>query len=47
MYFGKQPACLNAVRPARAYQNKSDDKLFETAYLDQERLLPVLIHKAA
>jgi hypothetical protein len=47
MYFGKPPARLDAVRPHRAYEKKSDDKLFEIAYLDPERLLPVLIHKAA
>jgi hypothetical protein len=43
MFFGKNPACINAVRPHRAYENKSEDKLFEISYLDPERLLPVLI----
>jgi len=47
MYCGKSPARLNAVRPARACQKKGDDRLFEIAYLDPERLLPVLIPKAA
>jgi putative transposase len=47
MYSGKRPASVNAVRPHRAYENKSNDKLLEIAYLDPERLLPVLIAKAA
>jgi len=47
MYYGKQPACLNAVRPHRAYEKKSDDKLFDVAYFDPDRLLRVLIRKAA
>ncbi|MGH9824631.1 MAG: hypothetical protein ACREDR_15445, partial [Blastocatellia bacterium] len=47
MYYGLTPACQNAVRPARAYENRSDDNLFEIAYLDPERFLPVLIPKAA
>jgi transposase InsO family protein len=47
IFFGKNPACINAVRPHRAYENKSDGMLFEIAYLDPERLLPVLIPKAA
>jgi hypothetical protein len=47
MYYGKQPARSDAVRPHRAYEKKSDDKLFEIAYLDPQRLLPVLTHKAA
>ena len=47
MYYGKQPARFDAVRPHRAYEKKSDDRLFEIAYLDPERLLPVLIPKAA
>ncbi|HEY6332340.1 MAG TPA: DDE-type integrase/transposase/recombinase [Blastocatellia bacterium] len=47
LYYGKTPACLNAARPHRAYEDKSDDKLFEISCLDPERLLPVLIPKAA
>jgi transposase InsO family protein len=47
LHYGREPARANASRPHRAYENKSDDKLFEIAYLDPERLLPVLIPKAA
>jgi len=47
IYYGITPACNTAVRPARAYENRSDDKLFEIAYLDPEQFLPVLIPKAA
>jgi hypothetical protein len=47
VYYGITPACHTAVRPARAYENKSDDKLFDIAYLDPEEFLPVLIPKAA
>jgi hypothetical protein len=43
LHYGKTPACANATRPSHAYEKKSDDKLFEIAYLDPERLLPVLI----
>ena len=47
LYYGKTGACTNAIRPARAYERKSEDKLFDIAYLDPDRLLPVLIPKAA
>ena len=47
IYYGITPACNTSVRPARAYENRSDDKLFEIAYLDPEQFLPVLIPKAA
>ena len=47
IYYGKTPAHLDAVRPARAYEKRSDDKLFEIAYLDPEKYLGVLIPKAA
>ena len=47
VYYGITPACGSATRPTRAYEDKSDDKLFELAYLDPDELLPVLIHKAA
>ena len=47
VYYGQSPVHLSAVRPARAYENRSDDKLFEISYLDPERYLPVLIPKAA
>ena len=46
MYYAKTPAQANAVRPRRAYENKSDQMLFEIAYLDPEHLLPILIPKA-
>ncbi|MGH9824634.1 MAG: hypothetical protein ACREDR_15460, partial [Blastocatellia bacterium] len=47
MYYGLAPAWQAATRPPRAYENRSDtDNLFEIAYLDPERFLPVLIPKA-
>ena len=47
LYYAKQPARSDAVRPNRAFEKKSDANLFEVAYLDPEGLLPVLIPKAA
>jgi hypothetical protein len=46
LYYGKTPACANAVRPSRAYENKSDDKMFQIAYLDPDHLLPVLMQNS-
>jgi transposase InsO family protein len=46
LYYGKTPACASAVRPSRAYENKSDDKMFEIAYLDPDHLLPVLMQNS-
>ena len=46
LYYGKTPACTAAVRPSRAYEKKSDDKMFEIAYLDPDRLLPVLMQNS-
>ncbi|MGH9826307.1 MAG: hypothetical protein ACREDR_24010 [Blastocatellia bacterium] len=43
LYFDQAAACKSAVRPPRSYEKKSDDKLFEIAYLDPEELLFVLI----
>jgi hypothetical protein len=44
----RQETGLLECCPASArYENKSDNKLFDIAYLDPERLLPVLIPKAA
>ncbi len=45
MYYGKTPARREAVRPARAYENKHEDALFDLAYLDPEEFLPVLMPK--
>jgi hypothetical protein len=45
MYYGRTPARQEAVRPARAYENKQDDALFDIAYLDPEEFLPVLVPK--
>jgi hypothetical protein len=45
LYFGKRPACTEARRPPRAYEKKSEDKLFEIAYLDPEFMFPVLLPK--
>ena len=47
LYYSQTPICQAAVRPRRSYEKKSDDKLFEIAYLDPEELLPVLIQIAA
>jgi hypothetical protein len=47
LYYGKTPACTNATRPSRAYEKKSDHKLFDIAYLDPDRLLPLLIPNTA
>jgi len=47
VYYGVTPASKSAVRPPRAYENRSDNKLFEIAYLDPEEFFPVLIPKAA
>jgi hypothetical protein len=45
LYDGKTGAAPMLF--ARVYEKKSDDKLFDIAYLDPDRLLPVLIPKAA
>ncbi|HKV40095.1 MAG TPA: integrase core domain-containing protein, partial [Blastocatellia bacterium] len=47
IYYGKTPAHLDAVRPARAYEKRPDDKLFEIAYLDPDRRFGILIPKVA
>ncbi|MGH9759378.1 MAG: hypothetical protein ACREAC_00910, partial [Blastocatellia bacterium] len=47
LYFNQTPTFKSAVRPPRSYEKKSDDRLFEIAYLDPEELLPVLIQTAA
>jgi hypothetical protein len=46
LYYGNTPACNAAVRPSRAYEKKSDDKMFEIAYLDPDHLLPVLMQNS-
>jgi hypothetical protein len=35
----------NAKRPARAYEDKREDRLFEISYLDPDGFLPMLIPK--
>jgi putative transposase len=47
VYYIKPPGRIDAARPHRAYENKSDHMLFEIAYLDPEHLLPVLTPKKA
>ena len=42
-----RPGLHQCYSPARVYEKKSDDKLFDIAYLNPDRLLPVLIPKAA
>jgi putative transposase len=43
IFYGLAPERENAKRPARAYENKQDDTLFEIAYLDPDCCLPILI----
>jgi putative transposase len=45
IFYGWAPARENAKRPARAYENKQGDPLFEIAYLDPDCFLPILIPK--
>jgi transposase InsO family protein len=45
IFYGRVPARTKAKRPARAYENKQDDPLFEISYLDPDGLLPMLIPK--
>jgi hypothetical protein len=47
VYYAKPPARIDAARPHRAYESKTDQMLFQIAYLDPERLLPVLIPQKA
>ena len=45
IFYGQVPSRTNAKRPARAYENRQDDPLFEISYLDPEGFLPVLTPK--
>jgi putative transposase len=45
IFYGQVPARTNAKRPARAYENRQDDPLFEISYLDPDGFLPMLIPK--
>ena len=45
IFYGCPPVRQNAKRPARAYENKESNPLFEIAYPDPEGLLPMLIPK--
>ena len=48
MYFGRTPSHLSAIPPPRGRPGeRSMDLLFRIDYLDSERLLPVLVRKAA
>jgi hypothetical protein len=48
VYFGRTPAHLSAIPPSRGRPGESSmDLPFRVEYLDAERLLPVLIQKAA
>ena len=48
IHFGRQPAHLTALHPPRARAREGPvDSPFEIAYLDPDKMLPVLIPKAA
>jgi hypothetical protein len=48
MYFGRTPAHLAAIPPPRGRPgDRPTDSPFRVDYLDAERLLPVLVRKAA
>ena len=48
IYFGRTPAHLSAIRPPRGRPGEGPmDSPFRIEYLDAERLLPVLVRKAA
>jgi hypothetical protein len=48
MYFGRTPAHLSAIPPPRGRPGEGPmDSPFRVGYLDAERLLPVLVRKAA
>jgi transposase InsO family protein len=45
IFYGRVPARTNAKRPAREYEGKQEDPLFEISYLDPDGFLPMLIPK--
>jgi transposase InsO family protein len=48
VYFGRTPSHLSAIPPPRGRPGEGPSDLpFRVAYLDAERLLPVLVRKAA
>jgi len=48
IYFGRTPAHLSAIPPPRGRPGEGPmDSPFRVAYLDAERLLPLLVRKAA
>jgi hypothetical protein len=48
IYFGRTPAHLSAIPPPRSRPGEGPmDSPFRIVYLDAERLLPVLVRKAA
>jgi hypothetical protein len=48
IYFGRTPAHLSAIPPPRGRPGEgSMDSPFCVEYLDAERLLPLLVRKAA
>jgi hypothetical protein len=48
IYFGRTPSHLSAIPPPRGRPGRGPvDLPFRVEYLDAERLLPVLVRKAA
>jgi hypothetical protein len=48
VYFGRVPSHLSAIPPPRGRPGEGPmDSPFRVEYLDMERLLPVLVRKAA
>jgi hypothetical protein len=48
IYFGRTPAHLSAIPPPRGRPDEGPmDSPFRVGYLDAERMLPVLVRKAA
>jgi hypothetical protein len=48
VYFGRTPSHLSAIPPPRGRPGEGPmDLPFRVEYLDAERLLPVLVRKAA
>jgi hypothetical protein len=48
IYFGRAPSHLSAIPPPRGKPGEGPmDSPFRIEYLDAERLLPVLVRKAA